>query len=151
MLKQNIRSHPPVLCLVYLDPCFVFSISTHKYPFYFSFFCCRSQGMVAQYGRDIKSPRDLVGKAVGTPFGSTAHFNSLWAIEVLQLPYVVHSRPVCRLPTDPAYVSGCTGCSLPNPSPDCDPTKVNLFHISPEDMKAAWDKVRAFSEPWGVA
>ena len=53
----------------------------------------RSQGLVTK--PDIRSPGDLTGKVLGTPFTSTAHLHALFLRELLNMPSlnIIHVSP----------------------------------------------------------
>jgi len=46
-----------------------------------------TEGIVVN-GTQTRAPQDLVGKTVGVPFGSTAHYNQLFFCQQVRLPLV---------------------------------------------------------------
>lgn len=77
----------------------------------------------------ITSPKDMIGRSIVSPYGSTAHFNLLWALQNFNLPHVAHPQAVhpniCR--------------EVAEAHEQCSKTKVNLFHGSPEKIIEWWD------------
>eukprot|EP00935_MAST-01C_sp_MAST-1C-sp1_P002765 g2765.t1 len=105
-----------------------------------------SQGLVtrrtAPDGQPISSPLDLIGKAVSTPYGSTAHFNMLWALEAFSLPYKDHGRQPVLCNRAKNSIDWAVSTDEPSDWQDpseCSPNHVNLFHGSPEKIKHWWD------------
>ena len=70
----------------------------------------RSQGLAV---RTSSGPRELLGKRVACPFGSTAHYHMLYTLHMLELPLCAPGRPA-------------TTC-------------VTVVNMSPTALMAAWD------------
>jgi ABC-type taurine transport system substrate-binding protein len=42
--------------------------------------------------KSARNPRDLLGKAIGAPYLSTTHYQTIWFLESFQLPHIICTR-----------------------------------------------------------